>query len=106
LLLDEPFTGLDVPSYEAIFNILDRLDAEGVTVMVATHDLNLAAEQFEQVMLLNKQLVAFGPPDSVLTTQHLVSAYGGQMHVIAGSEGELVLADTCCAGEEEAEAKG
>jgi len=106
LLLDEPFTGLDIPSHEAIFNILDMLDREGVTVMVATHDLNLAAEQFEQVMLLNKEVVAFGPPPTVLTTENLVTAYGGQMHVLGGSEGNVVLADTCCAGEEEMATKG
>lgn len=100
LMLDEPFTGLDAPSHEALFNILNSLYEDGVTVLVATHDLNLAGEHFDRVMLLNKKLIALGPPEGVLTSQNLVTAYGGQMHVVAG-EGALVLADTCCEGHED-----
>ena len=100
LMLDEPFTGLDAPSYEALFNILDSLHEDGVTIMVATHDLNLAREHFDQVMLLNRQLVAYGPPAGVLTSENLIIAYSGQMHVVAG-EGTTVLTDTCCEGHEE-----
>ncbi|MCK4601253.1 MAG: ATP-binding cassette domain-containing protein, partial [Phycisphaerae bacterium] len=82
LLLDEPFSGLDIPSHDAILEILESLHDEGVTVMVATHDLNLASERFDQVMLLNRQIIAFGPGSSILTTENLVSAYGGHMHVL------------------------
>lgn len=100
LLLDEPFTGLDPPSHDALFNILDSLHEDGVTILVATHDLNLAGEHFDLVMLLNKQLIALGPPADVLTAQNLITAYGGHMHVVA-DEGSLVLADTCCGDQEE-----
>lgn len=99
LLLDEPFTGLDAPSREIIFGILQSLHADGVTMMVATHDLNLAAESFEQVMLLNRRLVAFGPPQEALTSQNLLHAYGGHMHVVSTADGELLLTDTCCEGD-------
>ena len=78
LLLDEPLTGLDIPSQEAIFEILDRLQQEAVTVMVATHDLNLAAEKFDRVMLLNHEIVAFGAPTAVLQPDYLLQAYGGR----------------------------
>lgn len=94
LLLDEPLTGLDVPSQETIFTILDGLRPDGVTVLLATHDLSLAAERFDRVMLLNRQIVAFGAATAVLTTPHLLAAYGGHMHVIG--DGDLLLADTCC----------
>ena len=77
LLLDEPLTGLDIPSQEAIFEILDSLRPEGVTVMVATHDLGLAAERFDRVMLLNHRLVAFDAPTAVLQPDNLLQAYGG-----------------------------
>lgn len=100
LMLDEPFTGLDAPSHEALFNILDGLHEDGVTILIATHDLNLAGEHFDRVMLLNKKLIAFGAPADVLTSDNLITAYGGQMHVVAG-EGAMVLADTCCDGHEE-----
>lgn len=102
ILLDEPLTGLDVPNQEAIFAVLEGLHADGVTIMVATHDLHLAAESFGRVMLLNRELVAFGPPEEALTQANLLRAYGGHMHILPGSDGDLVLADTCCEGQEEA----
>lgn len=104
LLLDEPFTGLDAPSQEALFTVLQRLHDDGVTLIVATHDLNLAADAFDEVMLLNRALVAFGPPQEVLATQNLLRAYGGHMHVLPTTEGELLLTDTCCEGDETHEA--
>jgi ABC-type Mn2+/Zn2+ transport system ATPase subunit len=102
VLLDEPLSGLDVPSQEAIFSILDDLKATGVTALVATHDLNLAAERFDQILLLNRRLVALGPPAKVFTRPLLLEAYGGHMHVVPDGEGVLVLTDSCCDGEEAA----
>lgn len=101
VLLDEPLTGLDMPSQEAIFEALQTLRDEGVTVMVATHDLNLAAERFNRAMLLNRRLIAYGDPEQVFSRSNLLEAYGGQVHILPG-EGVVVLADTCCEGEEEA----
>lgn len=100
LLLDEPITGLDVTSQELFFSVLDSLHEDGVTVMLATHDLNLAAERFDRIMLLNRRLIAFGPAGAVLSSQNLMGAYGGQMHVIDGEEGTVIVADTCCEGDE------
>ncbi|MCA9991123.1 MAG: metal ABC transporter ATP-binding protein [Anaerolineales bacterium] len=100
LLLDEPLAGLDVPSQEKIFHILDGLRPDGVTVLVATHDLNLAAERFDRVMLLNRRVIAFDRPEKVLTPEHLLAAYGGHTHVFAVDGETVVLTDTCCdAGE-------
>ena len=79
LLLDEPLTGLDVPSQDAIFEILAGLRDDGVTVLVATHDLAIAAERFDRVMLLNRDVVALGEPESVLSPENLLAAYGGQL---------------------------
>ena len=100
ILLDEPFSGLDVPSQEALFSILDELRAGGVTELIATHDLNLAAERFDAVMLINRRLIALGPPAAVLTRANLVAAYGGHVHVLPEDDGVLVLTDTCCEGDE------
>jgi manganese/iron transport system ATP-binding protein len=101
ILLDEPLTGLDLPSQEAIFSLLDELRQKQVTVMVTTHDLNLAAERFDQVMLLNRRLIASGPPGEVLTAPRLLQAYGDHVHLVPGAEGMMVLTDTCCEGGEE-----
>ncbi len=96
MLMDEPLTGLDVTSQEDIFHILEELQKRDVTVMVATHDLNLAAERFDRLMLLNHRLLGIGQPDEVFTPERLVQAYGGHMRLIQTSDGLMVLSDTCC----------
>ncbi len=95
LLLDEPLTGLDAPGQDSFFDILDALRPDSVTILVAIHDLNLAVERFDRVMLINKRLVAFGSGENVLVTDNLLVAYGGHMHRI-GDEGDMLLTDTCC----------
>jgi manganese/iron transport system ATP-binding protein len=99
LLMDEPFSGVDAPSQESILEILDHLRDEGVTVLVSTHDLNLAVERFDRLALINGQLVAYGPPREAVTPQTLAAAYGGQA-VWRGEDYALVLGDIdCCGGE-------
>ena len=99
MLMDEPLTGLDVPSQQDIFEVLAALRARKVTVMIATHDLNLAAERFDRVMLLNRRLLGLGVPGHVFTPEHLMAAYGGHIHMIETAAGTMVLSDTCCEGE-------
>ena len=94
MLMDEPLTGLDTPSQEGILNLLDRLKQERVTVMVATHDLDQAANHFDRIMLLNHRLVAFGNPDEVLHTDNLISAYGGRLQPVDGHN--ILNMDDCC----------
>ncbi|MCK5318980.1 MAG: metal ABC transporter ATP-binding protein, partial [Anaerolineales bacterium] len=101
VLLDEPLTGLDIPNQEAILLILDDLHQAGVTVLTATHDLNLAAKYFDQVMLLNRRLISYGPATNALTQAALIQAYGNQVHMLPGADGALVLSDTCCEGDDE-----
>lgn len=96
LLMDEPLTGLDVPSQDALLAVLDDLRAQGITVLVATHDLNQAAARFPLVALINRRLVAFGPPQQALTAANLAHAFGSHIHVVHTTEGDLVVADTCC----------
>ncbi len=98
LLLDEPLNGLDVPSQEAIIGILDDLRRDGVTVLLATHDLDLAAERFDRIMLLNRRVVTFEAPAAALRADNLLRAYGGHLHRV-GDDGAMLLADTCCDGE-------
>jgi manganese/iron transport system ATP-binding protein len=100
LLLDEPLAGLDTPSQEALIQILDRLRARGFTLLIAIHDLNLAAEHFPRMLLLNRRLIAYGTPQQVLTPAALTQAYGQQIHVIHSPQGDLYLADGCCGGGE------
>jgi ABC-type Mn2+/Zn2+ transport system ATPase subunit len=96
LLMDEPLTGLDAQSRDTIFAILDELRERKVTVLFALHDLQLAARFFDQVMLLNRRLVGFGPTDTVLTAQNLLSAYGSHLHMASNGNDTVLLADSCC----------
>jgi manganese/iron transport system ATP-binding protein len=98
MLMDEPFSGVDTPSQEAILEILDRLHEKGVTLMVSTHDLNLATERFELLALLNRELIAFGEPSKVIAPDTLAAAYGGQA-LWRGDDYAMVLGDIDCCGE-------
>ncbi len=98
MLMDEPLTGLDVQSQEDIFTILEKLRQRHVTIMVATHDLNLAAERFDRLMLLKQRLIGFGLADEVFTPDLLRQAYNGQLHLLETSTGTMVIGDSCCGG--------
>jgi manganese/iron transport system ATP-binding protein len=98
MLMDEPLTGLDVKSQEEIFSILEELRQRNVTIMVATHDLNLAAERFDRLMLLNERMLGFGGADKVFTPKLLSEAYSGHMRFIDTPNGTMILEDTCCGG--------
>jgi len=84
LLLDEPFNGVDAVSQQALLAALRRLRDGGAAVVVSTHDLALAHLACDEVCLLNKHQVAFGPTDETLTPHLLRAAYGGQALELAG----------------------
>jgi ABC-type Mn2+/Zn2+ transport system ATPase subunit len=95
LLLDEPFTGVDISTREATLDLLSSLKALSVTVLVSTHDLDLASGRFDQVVLLNRCLISAGSPEEVFTQEHLQAAFGGQMVVV---NGKVIVVDQCCGG--------
>jgi manganese/iron transport system ATP-binding protein len=101
MLMDEPLTGLDLTSQEDTFRVLEALRERRVTVLVATHDLNQAADRFDRVMLLNRRLLGLGQAGEVFTPERLMAAYGGHLRLIDTGEGTMVLGDTCCEGEDE-----
>jgi manganese/iron transport system ATP-binding protein len=96
ILMDEPLTGLDVNSQEGILHIIEELHRQGVTVIVALHDLKLAAEQFDRVLLINRRLLGIGSPEDVFEPQRLIDAYGSHLRLISTTDGFVVLEDTCC----------
>jgi ABC-type Mn2+/Zn2+ transport system ATPase subunit len=95
LLLDEPFTGVDMATREAALEVLAGLREHEVTVLVSTHDLDLAKDRFDEVVLLSRRLIAAGDPATVFTEQNLHAAFGGQMVVV---DGRMVVVDQCCGG--------
>ena len=87
LLLDEPFTGVDRPTHETVRELLASWRDERRTVIVATHDLESAARDYDLVLALNRRLVALGPPAEVCTETVLADAFAG--HVVR--VGELIV---------------
>jgi manganese/iron transport system ATP-binding protein len=77
ILLDEPFTGVDVKTEEAIIVLLRELRAEGCIIFVSTHNLGTVPEFCDQVVLINRTVLAYGPTSQVFTEQNLAAAFGG-----------------------------
>ena len=92
LLLDEPFTGVDASTQETTMNLLEDLHEKGVTSMVSTHDLNMAATRFSKVLLINRKIISYGEPDEVFTPENLQIGFGGQVLSMHG----VMVVDECC----------
>lgn len=92
LLLDEPFTGVDVTTQEATMQLLEDMHKKDITVMVSTHDLNMASQRFEKVLMLNKRLIAYGSPDQVFKTALVREAFGDRVMLLNGA----MIVDECC----------
>lgn len=73
--LDEPFVGIDVSSEEMIIRILKGLRDEGKTVFVVHHDLSKVESYFDELIIINKQLIGSGPVDHVFTPEVMKQAY-------------------------------
>ena len=76
LLLDEPFTGLDVPGIESLATLLRALAAEGRLIIASHHDLSTAAQIFDRSLLLNRRAIAYGSTAEVLSESNLLTAFG------------------------------
>lgn len=76
--LDEPFVGIDASSEETIINILKELRDAGKTVLVVHHDLSKVEAYFDELLLLNKDMIECGPVQKVLQPELMTKAYEGQ----------------------------
>jgi iron complex transport system ATP-binding protein len=93
LLLDEPTSALDLGHGVQVLELVDELRRErGLTVLSAMHDLSLAAQFADELVLLDHgQVVATGAPADVLTAEVLSQVYGAEIEVIATDHGPLVV---------------
>src|SRR5690625_1557449 len=73
--LDEPFVGIDVASEKMIIKILQHLRDEGKTVMVVHHDLSKVEAYFDELILLNKEIIETGPVQEVIRPETMKKAY-------------------------------
>jgi len=85
LLLDEPISGLDLPSARAIDDVIHDEHARGCTVVMTTHDL-AEARVADHVILLSGRVIASGPPGDVLTAANLGEAYGSSLLHVDGDQ--------------------
>lgn len=77
ILLDEPFTGVDVTTESAITALLRELRDEGHIMLVSTHNLGSVPEFCDHVVLINRTVLAAGPTAEVFTEENLLRAFGG-----------------------------
>lgn len=77
ILLDEPFTGVDVKTETAIISLLRELRAAGHLMLISTHNLGSVPDFCDRVVLLNKTVLAAGPTSEVFTQANLERAFGG-----------------------------
>ena len=90
LLLDEPLTGIDLPTAQAIDDVIHDEITRGCTVIMTTHDLS-EARVADHVLLMSGRAIAAGPPAEVLSAANLAAAYGPSLlHV---DEGEVFVDD-------------
>ncbi|OYV48567.1 MAG: manganese ABC transporter ATP-binding protein, partial [Verrucomicrobia bacterium 21-51-4] len=82
-LMDEPFSGVDAATESAIMTLLKELRAAGKTIVVVHHDLPTARQYFDQLILLNMRLVAYGPTAEVFTMDLLQKTYGGRLSILS-----------------------
>ena len=79
ILLDEPFTGVDVNTETAIIALLRELREEGHIMLVSTHNLGSVPEYCDHVVLINRTVLASGPTAEVFTEENLLRAFGGTL---------------------------
>ena len=88
ILLDEPFTGVDVQSEERIIALMRDLRDEGRVMLVSTHNLGSVPEFCDEVVLINRTVLASGPTRKVFTQANLEKAFGGVLRqfTLGGAE--------------------
>jgi manganese transport system ATP-binding protein len=77
ILLDEPFTGVDVKTEKRMIDLLLQLRDEGHTILVSTHDLTSISTFCDRVILLNRTILASGTTEEVFTEDNLAMTFGG-----------------------------
>lgn len=76
LLLDEPTAGVDAAASESLYALLWRLNRQGITVLLVSHDVGVVAQYVDIVACINRRVVAHDRPEVVLTDTTLAEAYG------------------------------
>ena len=85
ILLDEPFTGVDVTTEETIVSLLKELRDEGRVMLISTHNLGSVPDFCDRAVLIDRRILAAGPTNEVFTQANLERAFGGKLrHFVLG----------------------
>ncbi|HHD7909724.1 TPA: metal ABC transporter ATP-binding protein [Enterococcus faecalis] len=84
IFLDEPFVGIDLISERIIMDTLKELKYQGKTVLIVHHDLSKVKKYFDNIILLNRNLIAYGSVESVFNEVNLKEAYGDTIFIGEG----------------------
>ena len=87
--MDEPFVGIDIHSEEIIINILKELRDQGKTLFVIHHDLTKVEDYFDELILVNKELVAAGAVSDVFTPELMERTFNAPLTVLENMGGKL-----------------
>jgi len=79
LLLDEPFAGVDIKTEKMMIDLLIELRQAGHTILISTHDLSSIATFCDQVVLINRTILAYGETSEVFTEENLSRTFGGSV---------------------------
>ena len=88
IMLDEPFTGVDIQTEDAMVDLFRTLVKRGHLILVSTHNLGSVPSFCDEVMLVNRQLLAHGPVETTFTQENLSRAFGGMLrrHQLVGAD--------------------
>ena len=79
LFLDEPFIGVDVTSEKTMMDILSQLKKEGKTIFIVHHNLEKVKEYFDELIVINKEIIDIGPVASVFKDDAIIKAFKNQI---------------------------
>ncbi len=92
LLLDEPTTSLDLGRQQQALELIDSLRRDGLTVLSTMHDLTLAGQYADRLILLDRGALAVeGTPSEVLSAANLAAYYGASVRIVSDEAGLFVL---------------
>lgn len=90
LLLDEPFAGVDIKTEKMMINLLMELRQTGHTILVSTHDLESITTFCDQVVLINRSILAYGNTSEVFTEENLSRTFGGSVGDFSSAKSLLI----------------
>ncbi len=93
LLLDEPFAGVDIKTEKMMINLLMELRQTGHTILVSTHDLESITTFCDQVVLINRSILAYGNTSEVFTEENLSRTFGGSVGDFSSAKSRLTQVD-------------